>query len=250
MGNGRWCVIRLLAGACLLTGPGAAAQTTPGSEPELVTDRPDVTESSVTVPHGRIQVEMGGTTEWTRDARQTTAPDLLARIGVSRWAELRAGLPSYSSGAEGGFGRAELGAKVASPVGGGWAAGVIAFVTLPTGTGALRGGSVGGGAVGTWSRSLTERLDLSGNTGAAWSGSGGGATWSQTLSLGIGLTERMGGFLEGYSEWEPGSAGQPHVDGGFTFLVVPAVQLDVSAGAGLGPARGRRFLGLGLSFRR
>jgi hypothetical protein len=51
----------------------SAAQTTlSASDPDIVTDRPDITESSIVVPRGSLQVENG----WTLDAKVRLAPEL------------------------------------------------------------------------------------------------------------------------------------------------------------------------------
>ena len=55
------------------------AQTPP--IPEIVTDRPDITESSTVIPLGSVQVENGFT--WTRDQRISAIdlPEMLVRVG-------------------------------------------------------------------------------------------------------------------------------------------------------------------------
>ncbi len=50
-------------------------------ELELVTDRPDQTESSVVVPPGFFQIEIGGTYTGS-DTRVLETPGTLVRIGV------------------------------------------------------------------------------------------------------------------------------------------------------------------------
>lgn len=50
--------------------------------PELITDRPDFTESSEVVGHRVVQVETGLTFEQDDPAtRQVTAPQMLVRVG-------------------------------------------------------------------------------------------------------------------------------------------------------------------------
>ena len=72
-----------------------------------------------------------------------------------------------------------------------------------------------------------------------------------SLALGVGLTDRLGTFLElfGDRQTTDTAATRVSVDGGFTFLLTDIVQLDVYVGSGL---RGRAddvFAGTGLSFR-
>src|SRR5688572_15602552 len=79
----------LLVVALLDTAPVAA------QEPELVTDRPDQTESTATVPAGRVQIEAGATfisdEEESVEIELSQFPGTLVRIGLSERFELRLG---------------------------------------------------------------------------------------------------------------------------------------------------------------
>ena len=68
------------------------------SDPEIVTDRPDVTESSIVVPKASLQVENGAT--WTTDhAFQTfDLSESLIRLGVATRTEIRLVVPNYLGG--------------------------------------------------------------------------------------------------------------------------------------------------------
>jgi len=124
-----------LAGIC-------AAQSV--VSPELVTDRPDFTESSEVVGHRVIQIESGLTFEQTDDTtRQVTAPQLLVRVGVGQRFELRfAGDGFVSQSVEtpagleraGGHSDAEFGAKwkFFDQPAVGFDMAVIPFLSLPT----------------------------------------------------------------------------------------------------------------------
>lgn len=70
----------------------------PSADPEIVTDRPDVTESSIVVPKGSLQFENGLT--WTSDHGQSALDlsETLARFGISRLTELRFVVPNYQTG--------------------------------------------------------------------------------------------------------------------------------------------------------
>ena len=73
----------------------AQAQDAIAPELEIVTDRPDITESSIVIPAGGVQVENGLT--WTADHGQRTAeaPQSLLRVGVGGRTEVRLGIPDY-----------------------------------------------------------------------------------------------------------------------------------------------------------
>ncbi|HEX4936095.1 MAG TPA: transporter, partial [Gemmatimonadaceae bacterium] len=80
----------LLAGACAFP---RAGEVDPAP---IVTDRPDFTESAVTVPHRSTQVEMGGT--WSREqgVRSVSSGETLVRHGLSPKVELRLTGASYA----------------------------------------------------------------------------------------------------------------------------------------------------------
>src|ERR1700720_4297958 len=74
---------------------------TPAKDLDIVTDRPDITESSIVVPKGSLQAENGVT--WTNDHGQRTfdVSETLLRLGVARQTELRFGAPNYLFGLPG-----------------------------------------------------------------------------------------------------------------------------------------------------
>jgi hypothetical protein len=73
---------------CLTTAARSAAQTP--SVPELVTDRPDFTESSEVVGHRIVQIETGLRVEQSAAATgQVTTPQVLVRVGLGSRFELR-----------------------------------------------------------------------------------------------------------------------------------------------------------------
>src|SRR5688500_373298 len=83
--------------------PAAACVTAPGGpRTPLVTDRPDFTESAVTVPGG-VQVEAGATYAGEAGADGTTVGEVLVRAALTPRAELRVGVPSYVTASAGPF---------------------------------------------------------------------------------------------------------------------------------------------------
>jgi len=248
---------------CLLAAGASAAQ-------ELVTDRPDQTESAVTVDPGFVQLEIGAslTHDGEADVDIFAAPGTLLRIGIAERLELRTGFTGYVSQdqeTEGlfddsGIGDAELGVKVRLRDEKGRAPEMAVLVagSLPVGDDAFTSGRVDPSLRLALAHTLAERLGLGYNVGVEWASEpavdGGTTTLSSylyTVALGIGLSDRAGAFVELYGE-VPGSApGDPaHTfDGGFTFLLRRNVQLDVAGGVGLTDAADDWFVGVGLSAR-
>jgi hypothetical protein len=109
------------------------------SSEEIVTDRPDITESSIVVPPGTLQSENG--VMWTGEHGKSKldASESLLRLGVWSRAEVRIELPNYL-GSLGGRGNSSgltdfsAGAKYqVGPLPGAADLAVIAGVSFPTG---------------------------------------------------------------------------------------------------------------------
>jgi hypothetical protein len=111
----------------------------PAAEPEIVTDRPDITESGIVVPKDSLQFENGAT--WTSDHGETTLDlsETLVRFGISDRTELRFVAPNYFDGLTGansasGFDDIALGMKQQlGPLPGDVDLAVIVAFSLPTG---------------------------------------------------------------------------------------------------------------------
>ena len=244
-----------LLGAAVLTGAvGASAQS-----PELVTDRPDQTESTTVVPRGLLQVETGYLFTREGDVDSHAAPGTLFRIGLGGRTELRLGHAGVM-GTEGrrGAGDSELGAKLnLIPRADGWQPelAVLGGLSLPTGDSRFSSGGADPSFLVAFAHELAPRLSLGYNAGAAWESSpdvpGRDAFMVYSLALGIGVTDRLGAFLEVFGDRQVTDpvASSVSADTGLTFLLTEVLQLDVSVGRGLRGPADDLFVGTGLSFR-
>lgn len=248
----------------------AAAQNDPG---ELITDRPDQTESTETVAPGFVQIELGSTyrREDGDGARieSISVPETLARIGIAERFELRVGwdglifaqleAPGLDLDDEG-SGDASLGFKVElrGGAGGGPAIALLAETSLPVGDDGFTSDEYDPSVRLSVAHDLSERLSLGWNVGAALAteddGRGGETTLATafyTLALGISLSERTGAFIEVFGDLPISAPGGPanSLDGGFTWLLRPNLQLDAAAGIGLSDAAEDFFAGLGVTVR-
>jgi hypothetical protein len=241
--------------------------------PELVTDRPDQTESSKVVSPGRVQIETGlafsrneggGVREDTTEFGVT-----LARVGlVERW-ELRVGwsgfveedvrLPGPDVDLDG-IGDTSLGAKFHIGEERGRLPEIALLVdsTLPTGANDVSSDRFDPSFRVAASHTLSDRLGVGYNVGIVWSteedGGGGRDTLSSflyTAALGGALSDRAGAFVELFGEVAASASGGPShsVDGGVTYLLYENLQLDVSGGVGLSDAADDWFVGVGASLR-
>jgi hypothetical protein len=252
----------------------SAADDSRPQPPEMVTDRPDATESAVVVPRGHFQFELGyshSELDFEGILGSTDSfPEVLVRIGLSQSLELRAGFDGYGwdeesvSGTESasseGVKDTSLGVKVGlfEEKGARPQMAVLATLNFPTGAEEFTESRLLPELRMAFANTLTERLSLGYNVGAFWFGeeqedgterTSASAIWS--VSLGIGITERLGGFVEAFGNPVLSALGSSSaaVDGGLTYLVRPNVQLDLYGGSGVSGDAPDWFAGLGISFR-
>lgn len=211
--------------------------------PDLVTDRPDQTESTETVPHGWFQAELGVGDE---DLGEMLGTGLL-RIGLADRVELRVGLDEgadrndYSLGAKMKLAD-EQGARPAIAV-------IVAVNEMGEDSGVRPTFRF------NFANTLTDRLSLAYNAGVAWDETSGTghltSRFEWTAALGISATDRTGFFVEAFGDAGLSDRGRSEtaIDGGVTYLVRPNVQLDLFAGAGVSDAAPDWFAGAGISFR-
>lgn len=207
----------------------------------LVTDRPDFTESPLTVPAGRVQVEGGVTSTRSGASRDVSVGELLVRVATGSRSELRLGVPSYLQVRGGGSGWDDsyLGAKfvLASARGGAPDAALLVGTTLPTGgrNAAERTYQPDARLALGWG--LTESLSLGVNLGYARP-TDGGARFDQLLgsvSLAQSLSDKWGAYAEvfGYSKVDSTGKSGRYINTGVTHLLNPDFQLDARVGVGL-----------------
>ncbi|MGH7550874.1 MAG: transporter [Gemmatimonadota bacterium] len=229
--------------------------------PPLVTDRPDFTESALTVPRGDVQLEAGYTLTRAEDVDEHALGEVLLRIGVAGRLEARIGLGSHAwSEAPGedpsGFEDPTLGLKVVlseETEAGGIAAAVLAGTSLPVGDDHVGEDEWQPEITLALSRGIADRLSLGGNLGYAYASEDGDRfdQGSASLALGMELSERWGSYVEAFTIFptEPSGEDAAVVNGGFTFLVHPLLQLDARAGAGLTEGAPDFFVGVGIARR-
>lgn len=284
----------MFAGFAMLLGSVASAEdptTQPADEPvvnflgldadpidePMVTDRPDFTESTLTVPRGRAQVELGYTYVYDEEdgvrAGDHVFPESLLRVGLAKDWELRvfwlggsltesmfretndAGRRVDVKDHEDGATDMSIGFKYHIREQDGWIPdmGVIGEVSIPTGTRSKTSGDVDPGAKFLWSYTLTDRLSLSGNFNIAVP-TGEKGRFFQTaasVSMGYAWTDWMGSYVEYFGIYpnDRGSDCAHTVNGGFTFPITDNLQFDVRVGVGLNEEADDLFAGSGLAIR-
>lgn len=240
----------------------------PDREAPLVTDRPDFTESPVTVGRGVTQLELGYTYTFDHDGTRQhighTAPELLMRVGVvAQWLELRVGWTWEELRVTGeptlaGAGDLLLGAKIAlTPQEGPLPEmAIIPQMFVPVGSHGLSAQRVLPGLNWTYAWEVTERCSLGGQTqvNLLLDDQTNEPFWeiSQSLTVGLALTERIGLYGEWFALFPNGAdtvLPQYLANTGLTLLVTHDLQWDVRIGLGLNDAADDYFAGTGLAIR-
>ena len=224
--------------------------------PELVTDRPDFTESSDVVGRGVIQFETGTTLEFDRGEKTMTAPLGLVRIGVSDRVEIRLSGDGFVSTRDArGMSDLEVGAKIRLLHSETWGfdAAVIPMITVPTGSADMSSGAYDPTLKLTYAKSLGRGFGLSGNFNFSRVTDGGDVYRQRAYSVSVG--HDLGGSWGAY--WEAYGFSQVEKDGGAAWTLDTGVsrslggnmQVDVEVGRGVTEAAPDWFVGVGFALR-
>lgn len=225
---------------------------TSAQEREMVTDRPDVAESAVTVGRGTVQLETGVSLIREGDDHLTTFPTLL-RIGAGERWELRleSDMLTLRNPGTDSFSDVALGAKLNLMEGESTNLGLLFNLNLPLGIEELRG-SVDPELKFLWDQDLGGDWSLGFNAGLALTEEDVRfVRWAWAASISHPLSESLDAFVEAFGEGPetPGGAVYTGADTGILWKVSDNFQLDASYTRGLsnfGPEWG---VGVGASAR-
>jgi hypothetical protein len=227
------------------------------SAQKIITDRPDQAESPVTVPWKSIQLEagfqLGHSNADQLSVREIQMPTMLLRYGLFKIVEIRIvdqfenlRIGKTSDGIYG-LSDLELGTKI-QILGKDNINTRIAFLShliIASGTRGISGERYGTVNKLAFANNMSEHFDLGYNIGFDYFGIGNGDfTWS--VSLGIGLTEKTGGFIETYGDITNLKDPFVNMDAGLTYLIRDNLQIDCSFGSGLNNKM--NFLSFGCSW--
>ncbi len=254
-----WASLRLLVLLVLSAVP-LSAQVT---QPPLVTDRPDFTESASTVAPGHLQLEAGYTfTRSSDDINEHSLGEALLRIGIANRLEGRFGVSmtwvEQPGNDDSGMDDPSVGIKIVlteaadqpswHPV-----VAILAATTLPVGADEVTEDAWQPGVTGAFAWELGPRFGLGANVGYTYA-SEDDERFDQgaaSLALGIGLTERSGAYVEMFTIFPAGddTGDDVTLNGGITYLVHDSFQLDARVGAGLTDTAADIFVGFGVARR-
>ena len=258
----RTFTMQTLAGLTLGVAFSAQAQVPTGELPEMITDRPDYTESVEVVGRAVIQTEHGITLDREGDVHSLSTPEVLLRIGVSKRVELRFGSDGFlmEHGSEGIFkGRAdtEIGAKIAifeqkgrfRP-----AFSIIPILSLPSRDEHFSSSGYDPTVKLAWSRDLPAGFSLGGNVNfsSLTESEGRFLQTAASWSLGHDLPAGFGAYWEvfGFSPWEKGGKASWIANSGITHGLGKNAQIDVRGGKRMTEAGPNWFAGVGFAVRR
>ncbi|MFL1896052.1 transporter [Aquimarina sp. 2-A2] len=224
----------------------ANAQDTSSAD-NLVTDRPDQTESALTVPKNHLQIETGAAYENNGDdnfrEKSFTYNTTLLRYGILDNMELRLGwdfteveteinqreIPNVLSG----FSPLSIGAKIEIADEDSWKPqmAVLTHLYLPfTASNDYKPETTGVDLFMLFSHTLSDKSSVSYNLGASWGDDSPEATYKYTLAYGYGLTDTIGLYAEIYGGLPENNKANYFWDAGLTYLISPAIQLDATVG--------------------
>ena len=239
----RSSLISLLAGIALLHG-----QSSP-----IATDRPAITNSSVVVPSGNLQVENGLQTTSASGERTFDGPESLVVFGLTGATELRFTVPDYIHSDTGsGFDDLALGVK--QQIGhtpSGFDVSLIAFLSFPSGAKAVSSHGYDPGLQLPWSQKVSANWTAAGMLSLYWPTASGARnlTGESTFLFDRQLTGPWDAFVE-YAGDFPERGGPRHLlHFGTAWKLGPFQQLDLHVGVGLSRAAVDHFIGVGYSFR-
>ena len=196
---------------------------------DLITDRPDQTESAVVVGEKKIQIESGILNqENSLGEKKLSIPTNLFRYGISEKIEIRLNL-EHSDKKNYGIESIEIGSKInlnknqnsLTKVG------FLSHLLLPK-----KDENLGIMNLISISHDQIKNLSIGYNLGYTHFMNQSGFL-KYSIALGTGLSEKIGFFIETYGEIEKSEIPISNFDSGFTYLVKDNLQIDVSFGLGI-----------------
>jgi Putative MetA-pathway of phenol degradation len=215
---------------------------------ELATDRPDTTESAMTVPKGRFQIEAEVLAHSWKDGHSAswTVVESLLKYGLTDRLDVHLNVPSYAGvrGEDGawreGFGDLALRMKynLWGNDEGRSALAVLPYVSAPTAADGVGAESWELGVAFPFSLELTDRFGIGMQQQFDWVAAEDGGKdleWLQAVVVSVSVTEKTGVFAEGVVvlPFEGEGATEVSVNLGGTYRFTPECQLDAGIRVGL-----------------
>jgi hypothetical protein len=247
-----WCGL----GAVLVALPCAAGATCPDSASAIATDRPDVTNSSLVLPAGSLQLENGVNRQVRAGAATIDGTNSRLRVGVQDCTELLVDLPNYAGPTRGAApaGFYDLAPAIKHQLDmlpGDVVLSATAGLGLPTGSAKVVPRGDNPYLQFPWSRALADGWGLSGMVTGFWFPHRNGAapTVEPTFVVGRELGADAELFVEYVGDIAPNAPASQLINTGGALRLTPTQQVDFHAGFGFAGDAPRWFVGIGYSLR-
>ncbi len=209
------------------------------SAQEIITDRPDQTESSSTVPLKSLQIEAGIFFQRDNRTQANAYPSILWRYGIAANFELRLltqfeiNKPLNSSILNSGISDLQIGAKIQlfKRENVNTEIAFLSHILLPTAKSQITNSKFGIINKIAVSHSLTEKIGLGYNIGYDYFGTGSG-NLTYSIALNVSLSDKISFYFEPYGEFSEYKNHFASFDTGFTYLLKDNLQFDISYGTG------------------
>lgn len=220
----------------------------------IVTDRPDQTESSVTVPKGSLQIESGMIFGFNEDGpvliKELAAPITVFRIGITKGIEFRL-LSQYekikfNNRTSSGISDIEVGAKIQLLRKENLNIAFITHLLTPTGTVHVSENQYGTINKLAAAYSVSDNFGAGVNLGYSYFGTGNG-NFLYSLALAFPVNDKASFYIEPYGEITDLSNFVSNIDGGISYLITDNLQADFSVGTGINHRM--NYLAFGISWR-
>lgn len=223
----------------------------------LVADRPDKTESAVTVPLNLLQIETGFVYENSSEGgfivHSYSIAGTLFRYGLMNDFELRIGAGYAIQRDEQTVSSADdllLGFKKNFLTENSQAIdfGILAHLSIPSSS-TIQLKNIEPELIISASKSITDYISTGINFGGKHLSSLKSFQYIYTIAAGISISENINVFAEIYGNFSQTSSSKHNFDGGITYILNDILQLDLSAGKSLGQSTKAWFISTGISFR-
>lgn len=246
----------MLTGTIGLSSEAWAGGDCPTAADEIATDRPDITNSSVVVPDGSLQIENG--INLTKDSQATVldGTNTRLRFGIASCTEVLVDLPNYVRSVHGrgsnGFSDVAPAIKTQlGPLPGNIDLSATIGVGLPTGAVAVSQRGYEPYLQFPWAHELGGGWGIDGMVTAFWfpSEPGDHLTIESTFAVERNVTAHADLFAEFVGDYPAHSAPRESLNFGGSYRVTHTQQLDFHTGFGIDRRAPTAFFGIGYSYR-
>jgi hypothetical protein len=234
----------------------AKADSCPSAKDEIATDRPDVTNSSLVVPAGSLQIENGVNFSKRDGDRFVDGTNTRLRAGIANCLEVLVDVPTYFASVRGGEGSGVTDVALAlkwqiSPIPGKVDLSAVFGVALPTGSAGIAGRGAQPYLQFPWSWELRSGWGLSGMFTEFFRPSDPTSKriTETTFVIEKKVTERASLFVEYVGDYPQNGGPSQLLNSGGLYRLSPNQQLDFHVALGLNHNAPSYIVGVGYSLR-